>query len=68
MEGQDAHINRGRRAVVSEPAETEFAAMLVPSWARAKAAAMKNTPVRFPAPPSTMNRLSRSMGFQMASL
>lgn len=62
------YMNRGRRAVVSEPAETEFAAMFVPSWARANAAAMKKTPVRFPAPPSARNRLSRSMGFQMGSL
>lgn len=38
--------------MVSEPAETEFAAMLVPSWASAKAAEMKKTPARLPEPPS----------------
>lgn len=48
-------MKRGRRAVISVPADTELAAMLVPSWARANAVAMKNTPARFPDPPSSRN-------------
>lgn len=63
-----SYTNLGRRAVVSDPAETEFAAMLVPSWARANAVAMKKTPTRFPDPPSAINFLSRSRGFQIGSL
>ena len=52
---------------MSVPAETELAAMLVPSWARAKAKEMKNTPARVPRPPSSRNRLRRSRGDQIVS-
>src|SRR6478735_585814 len=58
---------RGSKAVKSVPAETELAAMLVPSCARAKDVAMKKTPKRSPELPSSMNLSRRSRGFQMAS-
>lgn len=35
---------RGRRAVMSVPAETELAAMLVPNWANEKANEIMKTP------------------------
>lgn len=52
---------------MSVPAETEFAAMLVPSWASAKAEAMKKTPARFDFVPSLKKLVKRSRGFQIAS-
>jgi hypothetical protein len=52
---------------MSEPADTEFAAMFVPSWARVKAAAMKKTPARLGEPPSSRNEVRRSRGFQIGS-
>lgn len=52
---------------MSVPAETELAAMLVPSWARANASAMKKTPARFLLVPSFRNDCRRSRGFQIAS-
>lgn len=56
---------RGASAVMSVPADTEFAAMLVPSCARAKAVAMKKTPARLADPPSWRNEVMRSRGFQI---
>jgi len=41
--------------------------MLVPSWARANAKAMKKTPARFLDEPSLRNCWRRSRGFQMGS-
>ena len=41
--------------------------MLVPSWARAKALAMKKTPARFLELPSSRKDCSRSSGFQIGS-
>ncbi len=58
---------RGSRAVISVPADTELAAMFVPSWARAKAAAMKKTPVRFPEVPSSRKDWRSWRGFQIGS-
>ena len=52
----------------SLPAETEFAAMFVPSCAREKAKAMKKTPARVPCPPSSRKRDSKSRGLQIVSL
>ena len=52
---------------MSVPAETEFAAMLVPSWASAKARATKKTPARFWWVPSLRNDWRRSSGFQIGS-
>jgi len=52
---------------MSVPALTEFAAMLVPSWARQKAEAMKKTPALFWEPPSSRKDWRRSRGFQMGS-
>jgi hypothetical protein len=47
-------------------AETEFAAIFVPSCASAKPVEMKNTPARFLDPPSCRKEVSSSNGFQMA--
>lgn len=52
---------------MSVPAETEFAAMLVPSCARAKAVAMKKTPTLLEEVPSSRKACKRSSGFQIAS-
>jgi hypothetical protein len=52
---------------MSVPAETLLAAMLVPSWARAKAVAMKKTPARLAEPPSLRKDCRRERGFQMGS-
>ena len=49
---------------MSVPAETELAAMLVPSCASEKAAAMKKTPARFLEPPSSRIKPRRSSGSQ----
>lgn len=49
----------------SVPAETELAAMFVPSCARAKPNAMKNTPARFAEEPSSRKDCRRSSGFQI---
>ena len=59
-------MNRGSKAVISVPAETEFAAIFVPSWARAKDDAIKKTPTRVPVPPSSKKNLRRSRGFQIS--
>lgn len=62
-------IHRGSRAVKSVPAEMLLAAMLVPSWARAKDAAMMKTPKRV-APVtlgSSRNMVRRVRGDQMGS-
>jgi hypothetical protein len=53
---------------MSVPAEMEFAAMLVPSWATVKAAAMMKTPKRWPEPLFSFRKLSRRRrGFQIGS-
>lgn len=58
---------RGRRAVRSVPAETELAAIFVPSCARAKANAIVKTPnLAAPLAPSR-NLLKISSGFQRVS-
>jgi len=58
---------RGRRAVISVPAETLLAAILVPSWASAKAKAIKKTPARLLDVPSFRNDCRRVRGFQIGS-
>lgn len=60
-------IYLGNRAVISVPAETEFAAMFVPSCASVNAVAIKKTPTRFCDDPSARNECRRSRGFQMGS-
>lgn len=61
-------MKRGRRAMMSDPAETELAAIFVPSWARAKPRAMKNTPARVPESGFASRKFDRrSSGFQMGS-
>ena len=57
----------GKRAVISVPAEMEFAAIFVPSWARQKAEAMKKTPALFLDPPSLRKDSRRTSGFQIGS-
>ena len=52
---------------MSVPAETEFAAMLVPNWASAKAAAMIKTPNLSPWVALSRNMPSKSRGFQIGS-
>lgn len=52
---------------MSVPADTEFAAILVPSCASAKAKAMKKTPARFQLPPSWRKDWRRSRGFHIGS-
>ena len=52
---------------MSVPAETLLAAMLVPSWASAKAAAIMNTPKRSAELAPSRSLASRSRGFQMGS-
>lgn len=52
---------------MSVPADTELAAIFVPSWARAKDVAMKKTPARFAEPPSFKKEESKSRGFQIGS-
>ena len=58
---------RGRSAVRSVPAETELAAILVPSCARAKADAIMKTPNRVDPFALSRNLLSKSRGFQTGS-
>lgn len=60
-------MKRGRSAVISDPAETEFAAMFVPSCAREKAKAMKKTPALAPEPPSERKFDKISSGPQIVS-
>ena len=50
---------------MSVPAETLLAAMFVPSWARAKAAAIMNTPKRSAELAPSSNLPSNSRGFQI---
>jgi hypothetical protein len=56
------HIRRAIRT-----ADTELAAIFVPSWARAKAVAIKNTPARLLDVPSSRKDCKRSRGFQIGS-
>ena len=57
-------IYRGIKADKSFPAETELAAMLTPSWARANASAIKNTPARVAELGLSLRKLfNRSRGF-----
>ena len=60
-------MKRGISAVISEPAETEFAAMFVPNCARAKAKEMKKTPARAPLFAPCRYCPKRSSGFQIVS-
>ena len=58
---------RGSKAVISVPADTELAAMFVPSWANTKDAAITNTPNRV-APVtlgSSRNNFSKVSGDQI---
>lgn len=57
----------GNKAVISVPADTELAAMLVPSCARQKAAPMKKTPALFAEVPSSRKDWRSLRGFQMGS-
>lgn len=41
-------MKRGNNAVQSVPNDNELARMLVPNWAKAKAALMRKTPALFP--------------------
>jgi len=52
---------------MSVPAETELAAIFVPSWAKAKANAMMKTPKRSPELAPSRKLLSRSKGFQIGT-
>lgn len=56
---------RGSRAVMSVPAEIEFAAILVPSCAKANADAITKTPKRVAPSAFSRKRLNRSKGFQI---
>jgi hypothetical protein len=57
----------GNSAVMSVPAETLLAAMLVPSWASTNAVAMMNTPKRSADVASSRRNCERSSrGFQIA--
>lgn len=60
-------MNRGNKADISVPAEIEFAAMFVPSCARAKALEMTKTPNRWPESARSRNLPRRSSGFQTGS-
>ena len=55
---------RGSKADKSFPAETELAAIFTPSWAKANARAMKNTPARVAEFGLSFRKaLSKSSGF-----
>jgi hypothetical protein len=57
-------IYRGINADRSLPAETEFAAILTPSWANANASPIKNTPTRVAVLGLSLRKLlRRSSGF-----
>ncbi len=52
---------------MSVPADTELAAMLVPSWARVKAKDIMKTPKRAAPLAPSRKLLSRFKGFQIGS-